>query len=104
MFQNDDGKTYDCPYCHNDPSVEGWCTWGALVSEPATFNVEIEGATVVADPAQPVQPGDTYIAFNKNTKWVLLTCKSIHPNHWIEPVENAYYHDTWKSAKVISIQ
>lgn len=101
MFMHED-KTYDCPYCHNDPNCDGWCQRGVLQGVPVHITIELEGATIVADGAAKIEPGDTYIA-KRNTGWKLLTCRFVDPNHWVMPVESAYSYDTWECAKVISI-
>lgn len=100
MFQIN-GKSYDCPYCHNEGSSP--CQRGVEVGKSAPLSIELEGAKITADGSLAIQPGDTYIA-KRNTGWKLLTCVSVDPRHWIQPKENAYCFDTWEAFKVLSIE
>jgi len=103
MFEHE-GKTYDCPYCHNDNGPDGLsgCHWGSIQGSEAIKELDLEGAKITVDYSQEIKPGDTYIA-QRNTGLKLLTCEYVHSNHWIAPKENAYAYDTWECGKVISI-
>jgi hypothetical protein len=100
MFQNSDGKTYDCPYCHNEG--EKSCSRGAEVGADNTRTVILEGATITVDWGQVIRSGDIYLALC-STGHKLLTCKYVAIEHYVMPVEKAYAYDTWECAKVINI-
>ena len=100
MFQQN-GKTYDCPYCHNQG--ENSCSRGCEVGVPALITIQLEGTTITADYNIAIQQGDTYIA-KRNTGWKLLTCAFVDTRHWIESKENEYSYDTWECAKVLSLE
>ena len=70
-----------------------------------TFNIEAirefasENGLKLLEGAE-IKPGDFYIGM-RNQGPKLLECHSVHPSHWIRPVEIAYSYGTWECVKVV---
>lgn len=63
--------------------------------------VQVEGLWWSKDKGA-LAPGDQYVA-ERDGPAVVLTCKNInYPMHWVVPVEDAYFYDTWECVKVKS--